>query len=248
MSAPTVANVRSRYDDWVRMLRYPIYTQVAALFEHRAIWWSLQQIWHDARTELPASMLFDFIASSYATTQAVGVRRLLDRNKRTNSLGGLLEQMDEHNEVLTRVEFVSRSLWITPGAADSDFDRFAGVGAVVVNRNRISSDIVRLRATSQTVRTYVDKVIAHTDAIPPDALPSFNELHAAIDAIGEVFLTWHEFLCGVSVANLIPHPIGDWLAPLRVPWLRPGQFEPRLTEQLQRPPSLRSPPSGARSE
>lgn len=156
---------------------------VTDLVQRRAVWWTLQAVFHNNPT-LPPSGLFDFIAINYMESESIGVRRLLDNDGRTSSLMVLLD-LQRSVELLTRDRFVVASGWRDQVFASSRFDRFVGEpGHVHVPASRVQSDIDMLRNASAVVKKYSDKRIAHWDKTPPNTLPTFSDLHNAVAAIG----------------------------------------------------------------
>lgn len=91
-----------------------------------------------------------------------------------------------------------------------------------------SSDLARLHDAVTKVKKYVDEHLAHRSQNPTKEIPTFREIHDAVDAIGEVFRTYNMLLTGASMPNLVPEPDLDWYVPFTVPWLRPGSEPPVL--------------------
>lgn len=202
---------------------------VTDLVQRRAVWWTLQAVFHNNPT-LPPSGLFDFIAINYMESESIGVRRLLDNDGRTSSLMVLLLDLQRSVELLTRDRFVVASGWRDQVFASSRFDRFVGEpGHVHVPASRVQSDIDMLRNASAVVKKYSDKRIAHWDKTPPNTLPTFSDLHNAVAAIATVFHGWYGFITG-SDLSLLPTPVYDWFAPLRVPWIRGDGDVPKYGE------------------
>jgi hypothetical protein len=176
---------------------------------------------------LPASSIFDAFAVWYATTQAVAVRRQLDRHRRVISLRRLLDEIATHPHVASRARHVAR--WMEgdgdqfEAEAHNNFDRFAG------GRDRdqvdvalVLADIAELRAAGDVVERYTHDYVAHMAAEPISQVPTFVELNAAIDQIGALAQKYASLLKAEMVWQLEPVIQYDWKAPFRKPWLQDG--------------------------
>jgi hypothetical protein len=47
-----------------------------------------------------------------------------------------------------------------------------------------------------------------------------DEVHGAIDVIGDLFQRYYSLMTASSMAFMAPVIRHDWLAPFRVPWIR----------------------------
>jgi hypothetical protein len=94
-----------------------------------------------------------------------------------------------------------------------------------------AADLERLFEGAQAVRDHVDEHIAHSEdpgpevkdpgAAPPEPTLTLNDVHDAIDVIGEVFQRYYSLFEAAGMPILEPAIQHDWLAPFRVPWIRP---------------------------
>lgn len=139
------------------------------------------------------------------------------------SLIRLLEDIARNPTVMNRDRHVG--LWgndrffIAQG--NRNFDRFAKAsGDDTVDRDAVNADINAVNGIVSKVEKYVDENVAHRSARPTVAIPTFGELHDAIDVIGEVAQKYGSLLKAEMLAELEPVIQDDWLAPFRVPWLR----------------------------
>jgi hypothetical protein len=85
-----------------------------------------------------------------------------------------------------------------------------------------------LRSESVKVTDWVDRHIAHSDRRPilADRTPTLDDVHAAVDHIGEIYKRYYSILTAKSWAMLVPALQRDWKAPFRVPWIRPEDEPP----------------------
>jgi hypothetical protein len=72
----------------------------------------------------------------------------------------------------------------------------------------------------KVVQRYVNQVVAHTQEIPSHQVPTFSELNAAIDSIGDLVKKYASLLKAELLWQLEPVIQGDWKAPFRQPWIR----------------------------
>ena len=150
-----------------------------------------------------AMLLEQVIRPMYADAQALCVRRLIDKGKRTDSLYRLLTSMADHPELLSRESY--RRLYIEGGGdpdyADQDFDQLAGDGAARVARDALLALRSDLWAAGETVKRYVDQHVAHRDATPSGGL-TWGQLKAAIHNLSELSERIRIMLLGVHRASV----------------------------------------------
>ncbi len=223
------------YELWVETLATHIHDEVIGLFTHRAVWWSLQQVF-DENLSLPPSLIFDYLAQTYSASMAVAVRRLTDTAENSNSLVRLLTKMTLHHQRLSRGRWLLRTSWDDKVFAARQFDDFAGSSDGTMPKDRVNRDRARLIESASKIKDFVDTTVAHMDSTRPASLPTFNELHDAVTTIGDVFGDWFGFLCGSALLSLVPTPQFDWSKCLTVPWIAARQRRPTLGE----PPAGRS--------
>ena len=81
-------------------------------------------------------------------------------------------------------------------------------------------DFEVLQNDAHRLRIYVNEHVAHDMAEPTlPEMPTYADLHAAIDSVGEIFKKYAVTLTGGWWATLEPAIQGDWKAIFRVPWL-----------------------------
>jgi hypothetical protein len=213
--------VDARYERWVGQLER-IVQEVYRINHYRFLYRGLAEITQVAN--LPPSAIFDALGIWYATTQSASVRRQLDRRRGVVSLYRLLSEIANHPEVMTRDRHLA--LWKDEAdsrEAQSNFDRFAGSRERdQVDVRQVREDMARLRAIGRTVEHYVDEAVAHNADETTDEAPTYADLNAAIDAIGEIVKKYASLLKAEILWVLEPVIQGDWKAPFRKPWIPPG--------------------------
>jgi hypothetical protein len=223
---PQVSREDERYERWLGWLK-GVDRDVTQLALDRFVFQRLGEITHAA--ELPASYLFDALNYWYVRSQATAVRRQCEVHRDAASLASLLDQIRAYPNVLTRSRYVGLCV---VGQDDQReharyrqrgheaFDGLAGQGNETIPAERIEADLQRLADVAEPVKRFVDRLVAHWDRRGLSELPTFADLNAAIDVIGEVYRDWSQWLTAQFRAELVPAFQYDWEAPLRVAWLR----------------------------
>jgi hypothetical protein len=103
--------------------------------------------------------------------------------------------------------------------ANSNFDRFAGQGRAYIDPGAVRDDIARLDEAAATIRRYADEAVAHAAEHVSGEVPTWADLHAAIDVVGELLQKYYSLLTASSIWMMLPTIHEDWLAPFRQPWL-----------------------------
>jgi hypothetical protein len=93
------------YEKWNWLER--VYDETVTLFAYRSFYRGLAEM-TQANDTIPPSSFFDALGAWYATTQATGVRRQTDTGADAVSLAGLLTNMAEHPQVMTRMPHAFR--------------------------------------------------------------------------------------------------------------------------------------------
>ena len=212
----------SRIEKWRGWCEGSIRSQVLTMHLHRHAYQEVGAIL-DANAELPPSYFIEFMQDNYATTQSIAVRRQAESRARVRTLGRLLAEVEQDASRLTREFWLG--LWsndaVDLGFAQRAWDgRFAGGVGDHLDPAVPRGDLEALSDAAAAVTGYVDEYIAHSDARASAALPTFSELHAAVDMIGELFAKYVNLLTASSYATLVPAFQHDWKAIFRVPWIR----------------------------
>jgi hypothetical protein len=71
------------------------------------------------------------------------------------------------------------------------------------------------------VNDYVNHHVAHSKATRTRKDLTIEQLDVAVDTIGDLFTKYASLLTAKGWALLVPVAQYDWLAPFRVPWIKP---------------------------
>ncbi len=201
--------------EWIEKLRR-ITNELYTVHHYRELWRSLVEITEGAR--LPPSVFFDALGAWYAGSQAVAVRRQLDRSRGVVSLWRLLDEIARHPEVMTRQRHVA--LWKVSSVEDANknFDRFSG-GADRIPAGRIRADQRALDEAGDSVKRYGDEMIAHAALVATPSVPTYEDLNAAIDRVAELVKDYTSLLEAVMLWRFEPVIHQGWKAIFRTAWI-----------------------------
>lgn len=208
----------SRVEKWQRWLDESIKPHVYTIHLHRHIYQEMATITEAA--ELPASYYFDFGSQTYATSQAVAILRLADCDPRVISLGRLITEIAEDPRRFTRELYVGLYDPSIRHLGEQAFSAaFAGTTGDHLDPAIPRADIETLRQGADRVNRYVDQYVAHLDKKPKTQVPTFEDLHKAVDVLGELFRKYNDLLTASDYLSLVPEIPYDWKSIFRVPWI-----------------------------
>lgn len=154
----------------------------------------------------------------------MAVRRQADRNPRVVSLGRLIDEISKDAQRISKAAFID--LWTDPrrhSEAEALFDeRFGGGIGDHLDPAIPRQDLEALERSAEGLTAFVDQHVAHSDAKAVGGLPTFNDLDAAVDQIGDLFAKYTLLLTAAGMVTLVPVIQHDWEAVFRQPWMRPG--------------------------
>jgi hypothetical protein len=228
-----------RIEKWTRWMDGTIKSNVMTMHLHRDAYRKVSEMLTANADNLPESYWWEFMRDTYATTQAVAVRRQADAHPDVASLGKLIEQVRDDAGRITREFWLG--LWQEPGEPpynpDNIHDRlmrvraergwndqYAGSVGTHLDPAIPAADFDRLRDIAAKVKGYVDQHVAHADAAVVSAKVTLTlaEVHDAVDVIGDLFGKYYNLLTASFFTDYVPAIQHDWMAAFRVPWMRPG--------------------------
>lgn len=217
--ADQVVVIRAKLQDWMLTLS----ADVRDLVTQRAIYSELREIGErNPALHRPTELIY-WAVFWYSTSVTVGVRRLVDSQNRAISYRNILTTLKKNPGVITREWF--SDVWeeffrFGPETPDEIFDRIVGRGAIELTGADATKDLAALEAITAGLKTYVDQRVAHRDANPHEVLPTFAELHSAIDHVCELHTKYFTLLKG-EPPDINPNLGPGWREVLRIPWI-PG--------------------------
>lgn len=207
------------YRRWRRWFKH-IQDQIIEMAHHRRIYREVTaMIQANPRLQVP-SAFYDWMQSAYVNDLTVAIRRLVDWDKRSISLVRLMQEIENHPEVITRKRFLARYDDGHPrDLAQGDFERFAKPGAAQIDPEVIRGHRRELVEAQRRLRQFVNRHVAHRDRHPMRHLPTFLELDACIDLLERLVKVYALLLEQVGLAEVVPVIQYDWKSPFRVAWI-----------------------------
>lgn len=170
------------------------------------------------------SPFYRHFSSTYVSHAVIGLRRQIKGGDQSISMSRLFEEMIETPEILTRAYFVKLYEGsVVQDFADKDFNGFADPGAPYIDASRVRADLARLRAASGHCEEFADKRVAHRDKKEPKILPTYNDVHACIDLLNDLYSRYYLLFHACTMETLLPVYQTDWKAVFRIPWIPPGK-------------------------
>ena len=216
--AAAVTGDLALWQHWIKQLTNGITTVL--------VWkeiWKMMATAIDANPEIPRTLALSYLAMTYSQSQAVAVRRLVDRDPDVISLARLLESIAAHPHLVTRAWWVGQHDRLDWRVAAQEWDaNFGGKICDHVDPQIVEEDLRSLLAEADKVRTLVNKVVAHRVENYSGPLVTQGDLNAAIDRIGELFQKYYKLLL-VADRILLPPDLKNVMATFRVPWVPPPE-------------------------
>jgi len=179
------------------------------------------------------STFFDWLVLNYSDAMAIGVRRQVDPHRDAVSLRRVLEEVAARPQLVSRTAFVVRYRGKRPRNTDGGrlehealreighkrFDELAGTGRPSLKAVDVKRDLRRLRVAEGRLRRFANRRVAHRDHRAVRSLPTFAELHAAVESIAEIVIKYSELLGLDAPRRLVPVWQSDWRRIFRYAWL-----------------------------
>ena len=185
------------------------------LLGSRDVYRRTQHVIADNPTLNIPSAFFDLIAEGYAASGTLGVRRLVFPSGNAVCMMGMLHAFKRNLHLLTRTAAAARSR--TCGLAFEE--RFPEVESIT--HAMIDADIDALKEVCRPLKQHADERLAHLAREPRSSIPTFRELHDALETIEGILLRYGPVVDGQMFQYLHPIFDHDWMAVFRVPWSVP---------------------------
>jgi hypothetical protein len=206
-----------KWDGWIDTLG----DETINLYTQRHIFQEVREILRRNPTAQQPDDFFFWVSVWYSSSMAVAVRKLADSDKRSVSFRRLLEEIKNNPEVVSRTRF--KQLFVDGNyrefLADANFDSYAGSGREHLDQATVSNEINELLVKTAKLTHYVNKRVAHHDNKDFDAVPSYSDLHEAIDFIGNLYKRYFLIFKCLEPGPLLPNWGYDWTSVFRQPWL-----------------------------
>ncbi len=213
------------WDTWGKWLgRDPnpgtIYKDVVDMLAARQIWESFNEIVGVAPEKARKHSTFHtWFNSSYLRTQGLAIRRQVEVSDDVVSLGRLLDRIAKDPFVLSRERYLAELHGGDRSIGNEVFDKLTSPGAKAIDPAVPTADLERLRAKTASIKTWVDKEVAHYDPATgrfSEGL-TFGDIHQAIDLIFRTMNRYRQLILGSTIAGSVT--MVPWQAVFRYAWI-----------------------------
>lgn len=169
------------------------------------------------------NQFYDWLSRSYVDSQLVGLRRQLDRDKRSVSLANLIGSMVDHPELLSREAHLSLYSQEMQFQGNHTFNLLAGSRSNTYPAAKLHGALRALERVRSVHVKYMNKRLAHSDRAPfSGPLPTLRDLNAAVRKLEKLVIHYHRLFTAHSYPSLVPVSDYDWEAIFRLAWLPPA--------------------------
>ncbi len=230
---------------WLRWME-TIRNGITGLLRDANMFWEVQDIIRaNPRIQKP-SAFNRYLARAYLSHALAGLRRQIKSNNDSISFIGLLEDIADNPEQLSRSFYRSpRSHSDAPdicqregegklrlaeaGITDSsqlqklismdDFAKYADASGMHVCPQMVKDDWNNLKSAMEACEEYADKRIAHLDKDEPELVPTFGELDDCIKLLDKTYVKYHLLFYAEGLDTLMPTYQYEWKKVFLEPWL-----------------------------
>lgn len=213
--------LRKRWKRWLPDMR----RDMSEILSKQEIFWDLQEVAKENRKILNPGDFFDWMCHNYIGSITISVRSFIDHTKNSRSLWRMLYEILENPGVISR-ESHARMYASSPFGIDFGrqcFNNALGGDFRFLPQRAIRSDIRKLEITSERIRRFANKRVAHrTKRSELRRLPKFHELDLAIDNLDKTLCKYNFLLTGQGEQTFHATRQYDWREVLRAPWIPEG--------------------------
>jgi hypothetical protein len=213
----TPDQVQQKWEGWVEK----IMLDVLRLNRDWLMWTDMAPTLRRAGGDL---VFLGHYAQMYIDSQAMMVRRLVNVDNQSVSLGRLLKELADRPDVTTRVRYVGRYPPVGHEGAGREFDRDWNDGKGRLLTQKPLDDLAELQRAAQLVKKLADRTVAHLDTRGLDVNVTFGDLDSARETLTETFRRYATLVTGRYPGHCYPS-LTDWKAPFRA-GLPFGELDP----------------------
>jgi len=209
---------RSTFLRWRRWYK-EIHATITDLAHKRRIYREVTaMITANPRLQVP-SVFYDWMRRAYITDMTIGVRTLVDWDRRAISLVKLMEEIVDHPKVLSRRRYTAKYRGHLRRFGHLEFDRLAGRGEQQIDATIIRRQRRELINSQKKLRTFVNRNVAHKSRYKMRRLPTYAEMDVCVDLLEDLAKKFTLLLEQKGLTDVVPVIQYDWKAPFRVPWI-----------------------------
>jgi len=193
--------------DWFVLLER-ITLEVSALQQNRRIWQELQALTGPPAGGASPKHHRDWLVELYYRDAALGIRRMVDGDRRTGSLKRLLQKMAEDPKLLSEAWFLAGS----SGSRREDLARTFAEQADTLWFGHLNpavprADLAALSSATAGIKCWVDQHITHAQLDSHSTQPPPSDIDAALDLLARLvdkytfLLRRHDGADGISASR-----------------------------------------------
>ena len=235
-----------KLEKWLEWME-KIHNDIQGLVEDANMFWEVQDIIRENPRIQKPNAFYSYLARTYFSHAAAGIRRQTKLQKDSISFARLLDEIAKNPEELSRDYFNSRH----PHSNGPDLDQVVGkagleaVGIVDASQVKeiikvdnlapyteasgthvcpqmVEDDQKRLESAAKKHEAFADKRIAHWDKRKPTVAPTFEALDDCIKLLDQTYVKYHFLFHAESIDTLIPIYQYEWKSIFCEPWLKVG--------------------------
>ena len=199
-----------------------LYTEIRHLLmdllvNRRILWQALRTLARNRRLAEHSGVVLGALQLAYASYSVLMVRQMVDEAKNKVSLFGLLRDIAERPEEISRRWFVSQWRADVRDFAHRMFDRLAGMRRRHLTRATVLSDQRKLKGRTAKIVDWTNEHVAHR-ARRRTTVATFRDLRLATENVIRIANKYGELLHDRKV--MMPTILDAWDEVLYAPWAR----------------------------
>lgn len=220
----TISYPSSRWAGWVRDIDILI-KQHSELLLRQHLWEEYQEIIR-ANPEINVGNAFhDLFNCTYAESQVIAIRRIVDRDRKTCSLHNLLWDIKQNAKSVTIDAHLS--VWrggklpreVTDRLASDLFEKYAR-GLPHLDPQLVEQDLLNLLQRCRPLRQHCNSTVAHLSrGEAPAPIPTFRDIHDVLELVESILRRYHLLLTAIDYPRMTPVIQYNWKRIFRRPWI-----------------------------
>lgn len=208
---------------WIQLVRR-IDDEVTALLSSRETWQTFRDVAALSPVVQAQPYFALWVSDLYGPAQALGVRKIADRDAKSGSLAQLLRKLAAEPEALTREWFIGGCEVAMASQLDETFTRIADPEFTGHLDSSIpANDLTALRKATAKLGKYVNQHVAHAQLVPDADIPTYEDLDSALDFISQLVRKYLLLLTGGDRVHGPAIHQEPWQRVFSEAWLVPGE-------------------------
>ena len=180
--------------------------------------------WYKIVTDNPEisqnNHFWEWLEKNHVESTLMGIRRQTDSGSHAISMIKLIRDIEKNSSLLNRVFYQSLYPPELQHLADEQFDNILGPKSDHYPQTSAKEDVCSLEILGKSVRSYINRRLAHFDRRPPSSVGTLDDLHQGITTL-ETLFSGYRLVLKAESGPLLPIVEYDWKAIFSVPWIKP---------------------------